>query len=107
MNQQKQQYLQLVRINSAYPTYRGFIGTIALVGYAVAGLVGLGALIGGVGLMSRSVPMGLLALVAGGLMAFLYYLLAQFFKEAALILADIADSTVDSNSRSAPYAARA
>jgi hypothetical protein len=104
MSQQKQQYLQSIRANSAYPVYRGFIGTIALLGYALAGLIGLTALVGGFGLMSRSFALGLLALVAGGVMAYLYYLLARFFREAALMLADLADSTVDSNSRPASLA---
>jgi hypothetical protein len=107
MSQQKQQYLELIRANSAYPVYRGFIGTIALVGYALAALVGLGALIGGLGLMSQSFAVGLLALVAGAVMAYLYYLLARFFREAALMLADLADSTVESNSRPASLASGA
>ncbi len=104
MYRQKQQYLEVIRANSAYPVYRGFIGTIAMVGYALATLVGLGALIGGLGLMSRSFALGLLTLAGGALMAYLYYLLARFFREAALILADLADSTVDSNSRPASLA---
>ncbi len=104
MNQQKQQYLELIRANSAYPVYRGFIGTIAMVGYALAALVGLAALVAGLTMASRELITGLLVLVAGGLTAYLYYLLARFFREAALILADLADSTVDSNSRPASLA---
>ena len=39
-------------------------------------------------------------IIVGGLLAVLAYFLVKFFKEAALILADIGDSTLEANSRS-------
>ena len=50
--------------------------------------------------MSRSFMTGLATLVVGLLFAAIFFLMARFYKEAALILADIGDSiVVDSNSR--------
>jgi hypothetical protein len=51
MNNNKQQYLDRLRANTAYPTYRGVIGLITVLGYALAGLQGLAALITGFGMM--------------------------------------------------------
>jgi uncharacterized membrane protein (DUF485 family) len=99
MNLLKQQYLDKIRASSAYPVYRGVINTITLLFYAVAAGFALGALVGGLGSMSQSVVTGLAVLVFGAIMAALYYFLARFFKEAALILADIGDSIVDANAQ--------
>jgi uncharacterized protein (TIGR03437 family) len=95
----KQQYLEFIRANSSYPTYRGFIGTIALLGYVLAALDGLAALIAGLGFMSRSLLGGLAILVGGGIFAALTFLLARFFREIALIVADFGDATIETNSR--------
>jgi hypothetical protein len=99
MTPAKQQYLDSIRQSSAYPTYRGVIGLIAFLFYAVSGVSALGALIGGLGAMTRSFMTGLGTLVMGLLFAAIFFLMAKFYKEAALILADIGDSIVDSNSR--------
>lgn len=97
----KQQYLDSIRHNSAYPTYRGVIGLISLIFYGLATVCALGALIGGLSAMSRSPFAGLGVFIVGALLAALYYLMGRLFKEAALILVDIGDSTLDANSRSA------
>ena len=99
MNASRQQYLQSIRADSAYPVYRGVIGMIALLGYLLAGALALGALVGGLGAMSNSFFMGLVALVTGGIFAAIVFLIAKLSKEAALMLVDIADSTVEANSR--------
>lgn len=96
----KQQYLDSIRHNSAYPTYRGVIGLIAFVFYAIAGLSALSALIGGLGIMTTSFMGGLATLVAGGLFAALFFLLGGLYKEAALVLVDMGDSIIDANSQS-------
>ena len=99
MNTTKQQYLEVVRANSAYPTYRGFIGIIALLGFLIAAVTALAALVVGLGYMSSSFTTGLAILAVGLLDAAVIFLLARFFKEASLILADIGDATVDAHSR--------
>ena len=99
MNQQKQQYLNNIRTNTAYPTYRGIIGIIAILGYLFAALNGLGALIAGFSTMGDSFIGGVGIIIGGALIAGLIFLGARFWKEAALILADIGDSITDTNSR--------
>ncbi len=101
MNITKEQYLNTIRNSSAYPIYRATINIIALIGYCIAGLYALGALIGGLGAMfTYSFWMGLLILVGGALMAALVYFCAKLFKEAALIIVDMGDSTLEANARS-------
>jgi hypothetical protein len=95
----KKQYLEAIRSDSAYPTYRGFIGIIALLGYILAGIVALGAVGTGLFSMNKSAGTGIAIMVGGLIYAAILFLMARFFKEAALILADIGDSTVDANSR--------
>jgi len=91
MNSQKQQYLNMVRANSAYPAYRGVIGTVALLGYLLAAAFAGAALIAGFTTMSQSFMLGVVVLMGGAITAALVFLLARFYKEAALILADIGD----------------
>ena len=99
MTSAKQQYLDALRRNSAYPTYRGVIGLVAFVFYAIAAVSALGALIGGLGAMTRSFITGLGTLIVGLLFAVLFFLMAKLYKEAALILVDMGDSIIDSNSQ--------
>jgi len=99
MNTSKQQYIDSIRSNTAYPTYRGIIGIIAIFGYLLAGLNALGSLITGFGTMGNSFLAGVGILIAGGVISGLIFLGARFWKEAALILADIGDSITDANSK--------
>jgi hypothetical protein len=99
MDATKQSYLNEIRNNTAYPTYRGIIGLIAMLLYVMAVLYGLGSLIGGLGMMRNSFLGGLGMILMGLVAAALTFLLARFWKEAALILADIGDSITDANAR--------
>ena len=100
MNATKQQYLTQIRDNTAYPTYRGIIGIIAILGYLLAGVNALGSLIGGFGTMGSSFLGGVGIIIFGLLVSGLIFLGARFWKEAALILADVGDSITEANSRS-------
>ena len=99
MNIPKEQYLESIRSNTAYPTYRGIIGIITILGYLLAGLEALVTLFTGFGAMGDSFLSGLGIIVAGLIFAALIFLGARFWKEAALILADIGDSITDTNSK--------
>ena len=99
MNQEKQQYLNTIRSNTAYPTYRGIIGIIAILGYLLAGLSALSAVISGFAAMGDSFMAGVGIIIGGAIFSGLIFLGARFWKEAALILADIGDSITDANSR--------
>ena len=96
----KQQYLDQIRANTAYPTYRGIIGLIAILGYLLAVLNGLGTVITGFSMMGKSFISGVGIIIGGLLIAGLIFLGTRFWKEAALILADIGDSITEANSKS-------
>jgi hypothetical protein len=76
--------------------------TITLLFYLVRALLALGAVIGGLGSMARSFIAGLEVLALGLILVAMNYFLARFFKEGALILADVGDSIVDANARLCP-----
>jgi hypothetical protein len=97
MNAAKQQYLQVVRSNTAYPVYRGFVATVALLWFVLAGMIGLFALLGGMSMLSTSTLLGVGIIINGGVVAAILFMLARLAKEASLMLADLADSTVDAN----------
>ena len=99
MNATKQQYIATIRSNTAYPTYRGMIGIIALLGYILAAFSALGSLISGFGAMRASFLGGLGMLIAGLIIAALIFFITRFWKEAALILVDMGDSITETNSR--------
>jgi hypothetical protein len=99
MNSSKQQYLDAIRRNSAYPTYRGVIGLIAFVFFAIAAVTALSVVVSGIALMTRSFMGGVAAIVLGLLFAALFFLAGKLFKEAALVHVDMGDSVIDSNSQ--------
>lgn len=100
MTPQKQQYLDDIRANTAYPTYRSMIGIIAMLGYLFAGMNALGSLIGGLSAMANSFWSGVGIIIAGAIVSGLVFFVARFWKEAALILVDLGDSITDAGSKS-------
>jgi len=102
MNTQKQNYLNSIRGNSNYPTFRGVIGFMTLILYVLAGVILLVSLAAA----SNAGPMSPIGgpgiLILGALSAVLVFLVARFLKEAFVILADIGDALVDNNSRVGP-----
>ena len=103
MSTPKQEYLNRIRRNTAYPTYRGAIRIMVALGYLLAVVLILAALVGGI----EPSPLGqlfdgpVLARVRlGGLLWGIFVFLGtRFFREAAFILVDIGDSIIDANSR--------
>jgi hypothetical protein len=93
MNASKQQYITTIRANTSYPTYRGIIGIITKIGYIISGILALAGILYFIRFPGATVA--LFSIVASPLI----FLGARFWKEAALILADIADSITDANSR--------
>ena len=98
MENSEEQYLESIRSNSAYPVYRATIGIIALLGYLLAGLYGLVALFSGFGMMfSHQFLLGVAILFGGAIAAGIVFFFARLFKEAALIVVDLGDSTIEAN----------
>lgn len=99
MNSTKQQYIETLRSDTAYPAYRGMIGIIEFLGYILAGLSALGALVSGLGAMRNSFFGGLGVLIVGLVSAVLIFFFVRFWKEASMILVDMGDSITEANSR--------
>jgi len=97
MKAAKQAHLQRIRSETAYPTYRAIINVIAVLGYILAVLSGLAALVNGFKVMGHSFIIGVVVLLIGLITAALIFVGARFWKEAALILADIGDSVTDAH----------
>lgn len=84
------QYLEAIRSNSCYPAFRGFVKIFTFLGYLLAiGIVVAGMVTGQIGYT-------ILAFVG----AIIYAILIRVAKEVSLMLADIADATIDSSSKS-------
>jgi len=102
MKTSKQRYMDEMRSNTAYPTYRGIVGIIAILGYMFAGLI---VLLGVIVLVSPPNIMmwgpfggGRVSYFVGALIvAVIIFVVVRFWKEASFILVDIADSITDSN----------
>lgn len=97
MNPHKKKYLDRIRSESAYAAFRGYGHLASLVFYAfgilsiiVGAFIGFGILGGG---------MNLWALAGGLVLGFFYFVIGHLIHEGAAMLADIADSTTDLNSR--------
>lgn len=80
-------YLRTLRTGTAYPTFRGVIRLLVIVGYLLAVIAAVTGLL----MMARE-P---LALLFGAALAVLIVLLTHLAKEASLMLADIADAAID------------
>ena len=100
MKNGKQRYIDQIRINTAYPTYRRFAGILMIIGYVLAGLLVLVALLGlfedvSVGQYREGFTFFIGSVIAAVIIIFA----SRLLKEAALIFSDIADSITDASSK--------
>ena len=97
MNPLKQKYLDRIRSESAYVAFRGY-GHIAALVFNVVGILVIivGAFIG-FGLLGGGMNLG--ALIGGLILGLFYIVLGKLILEGAPMLADVADSITDLNSR--------
>jgi hypothetical protein len=97
MNALKKKYLDRIRSDSAYPAFRGVVNIIALLLYTVGALFIVGGFLVGFGLVGGSLN---LAVFIGGMTIGLFYIvMGKVLREVSLMLADVADSITDLNSR--------
>ena len=100
MKNGKQRYIEQIRTNTAYPTYRRFVGILTILGYVLAGLLVLIAFLGSVEGFSVGEYLDAIAVSVGSVVvAVIIVFLSRLLKEAALIFADIADSITDASSK--------
>jgi hypothetical protein len=100
MDTSKQKYIQKIRSQSAYPTFRSLVRIIAILFYLVGGIILLRALVTGLAAMPREGSTGILVLLTGAVFGLFSIAIGRVTQEAASMLADIADSITDYNSRS-------
>ena len=78
-------YIEELREQSNYPTFRSFVGFCTGFGYIIAAIVAIGALMA---LTTRSAGAGGIGIA----LAIFIFILTKFGKEAALMLADLSDA---------------
>lgn len=88
LEQSPNQFIDDLRENSIYPTFRSVINLGYVLGLVLAVLLTLGGLVGGYKAGSVSTAFG--AVFAAIVIA----VIARFMKEASLMLADMSDATV-------------
>jgi hypothetical protein len=97
MTKEKQRFLEEMRANSAYPTYRAVVNVLAtllLIGVAL-GFVG-----GTYYAMAEPRPMSVVLQFFGVLIATLVnWVLVNLFKEGAVMLADISDTLMSDSAK--------
>lgn len=85
------QYLKNVRSMSNYPAFRGVAALVLWVFYIAGALLALGGMLASSsGMTTAAVAIGVGALIA---------LVGKVAHEAMLMLADLADATIDRNAR--------
>ena len=100
MNTIKQQYLQRIRYQSNYPTFKSVVGIVALLFYILAGVCAGAGFIGmKYGVTLGADEIGIMAFVLGLVLCLILAAIGIIVKGASLILADIGDSITDLNSR--------
>jgi len=94
MNTQKDQYLDRIRSQSAYPWVRRIAGLVALFFYTLAAISFFGGLI-----ITFAGKVGAVAALLGTVFGLIYFIVGAITKELSIMLADIADSITDLNCR--------
>ena len=100
MKEDKTNYLKLIRAETAYPTYRGMVNLLTILGYVMAGLLALFYFIGGIVVMiNTSFFAGLFGWIIGAVATVIQVVIVRFMREISFMIADMVDSTIDTNSK--------
>lgn len=78
-------FIETLRENGHYPTFRSVIGVFALLGYLFSILIFAGIMLSGVPVQFK---------IIGAAVAILVVAISKFLKEASLMLADLSDAAV-------------
>ena len=95
----KQKYIQRIRSESAYPVFRSLVSTFAVLFYIFGALLIVAGLIIGFSLIAREGAAALAAMFGGVIAGLICIIIGRVSKEASFMLADLADSITDLNSR--------
>ena len=87
-------HLQQIRSETQYPTYRGVIGVLTVLGYIGGAIFGIGSAIQ---LVNGQTVVGIVGIIVSVIIIFV---VIPFYKEVSLMLVDAVDSTLEKNSLS-------
>ena len=99
MNTTKSEYVKRLRTQSAYPTYRFFVRLIAMMFYIIGVFRVFDSFVDFLTVEPSSFLKGIITLLIASIVGIMYIVFGKFAKEAMMILADVADSITDINSR--------
>jgi len=86
-------YLEQVRNQTSYPTYRQTVDVVTGIGYILGVIAAVGGILEVFDDGMREIPRVILAVVW-------IFILVPLYKEISLMLVDLVDSTLDRNSKS-------
>lgn len=95
INEAKKAFLKRIRSETSYPTFRSFVGVIAVLFYIAGVLNFLGGVFFGMDALQKQGPAGIGAILIGLLVGVICLVVGMIIKEAAPMLADVADSVTD------------
>ena len=81
-------FVQRLRAQSTYPTFRGFVQVFYVLGLVFAACLLVGGVVG------MFISSNLMSAVAGVVSALVVFLFSRLFKETWLMLADLSDATI-------------
>ncbi len=99
MNPAKKAYLERIRSESSYPTFRSLVKVIAVILYTFGVIVLVASLIIGLMAMANSVEHGAGIIFGGLILGISQIITGKVFQETSYMLTDIADSITDLNCR--------
>ena len=99
MNTPKFEYVQRLRNQSAYPTYRFFVRLITIIFYVIGALRIFDSFVDFLTVEPSSFLKAIISLLIALIIGIMYIVIGKVAKEAMMMLADIADSITDINSR--------
>lgn len=85
------EFVETMRADTLYPTFRGLANANAWLWNILAGLCGLGGLIS---LFTSSGSGRFIGLLGGAAFALFFYVMGKFFREMSHMLADLSDASV-------------
>jgi len=86
-------YLEQIRSQTQYPTYRGVIGVLTVLAYIGGAFFGIASVLQ---LVNGQTAVGIVGIIGS---AIIIFVVIPFYKEVSLMLVDAVDSTLEKNSR--------
>jgi len=86
-------HLEQIRSQTQYPTYRGVIGVLTILGYIGGAIMAIASVLS---LVNKEIVPAIVGVIVSAIVIFV---VIPFYKEVSLMLVDAVDSTLEKNSR--------